>query len=235
MLEELCETLGRAVVVEDAKTLGIYLSYTFAWGPPVRSLKKDALKPLIDQLTAELEKRFTLENLKNDPVVRAYRDFYWRLNIDPTKVRPANEALVRRALKRSFPSINPVVDAGNIASAETLIPIGMYDVNKIVFPCRARLSNGGELFKPIGGSPEVLLRGVPILSDSAGKVLHIFPHRDSVETMVTEDTTSVLIVAAGVRGVDPKLVERAAARTGEILEVVGWNWCRSVVTEGLEP
>ena len=36
-----------------------------------------------------------LDALKDEPLIRAYRDFYWRVGVDPTKTRPAGEALTR--------------------------------------------------------------------------------------------------------------------------------------------
>jgi DNA/RNA-binding domain of Phe-tRNA-synthetase-like protein len=55
----------------------------------------------------------TLPSLKDHPIIRAYRDFYWRLGIDPTKQRPSSEGLARRLLAQGrLPRINSVVDAG---------------------------------------------------------------------------------------------------------------------------
>jgi DNA/RNA-binding domain of Phe-tRNA-synthetase-like protein len=66
---------------------------------------------------SELRQRFRLETLKDEPVIKAYRQFYWSLGIDPTKLRPSSEALVRRCLQGTvIPRINNVVDANNLAS-----------------------------------------------------------------------------------------------------------------------
>ncbi|UCD97169.1 MAG: hypothetical protein JSV35_03745 [Candidatus Bathyarchaeota archaeon] len=69
-----------------------------------------------------------IETLKENPTIRAYRDFYWRLGVDPTKTRPSGEALLRRILRsRGIPSISTVVDAYNLASLSTMIPISGFD------------------------------------------------------------------------------------------------------------
>src|SRR3972149_8254434 len=39
---------------------------------------------------------YTLESVKDVPELRAYRDFFWRGGIDPTKTRPAAEGPLRR-------------------------------------------------------------------------------------------------------------------------------------------
>ncbi len=229
----MCVELSKILDVdEDARSLGIFVAYTVAWCERSEAVEGDLLREDVEALLNFVRSRYRIEELKNDPIVRAYRDFYWRIGIDPTKTRPASEALVRRALRGSFPRINPVVDAGNIASAETMVPIGLYDLDHAVPPFRITLSRGGEVFRPIGGKPEVLEKGVPILIDTRGTVMHIYPHRDSVDTMVRETTRSLLIVGAGVPKVPRDLVERAVTRVAELLQKIGWGWCDSV---GIKP
>jgi len=85
----------------------------------VKVLERDErLEQLKRRVEAEIRGRLTLEQVKDHPVFRAYRDFYWRLGIDPTKDRPAGEALVRRILSgRPLPTINSAVDCYTLASA----------------------------------------------------------------------------------------------------------------------
>jgi DNA/RNA-binding domain of Phe-tRNA-synthetase-like protein len=56
----------------------------------IQSLKKAVYE--------EVKTKYNIEILKDDPTVRAYRDLYWKLGIDPTKTRPSGEALLRRVL-----------------------------------------------------------------------------------------------------------------------------------------
>ncbi len=217
-------------VGSEVKNLGVQIAYTVAWGSR-NSMKTQVLDDMVKELMVTISSNLSLESLKFNAVVRAYRDFYWRIGIDPTKVRPSSEALVRRVLRGNFPRIDPVVDAGNIASAETLVPIGIYDVHKVKLPLTLTLSVGGEVFLPIGGDSEVLRAGVPILKDSTGKVVHLYPHRDSRESMVTSNTEEIIIVAAGVPNVSLDLLKKAAERTAEILSLMGWNWCKHIVVK----
>ena len=58
------------------------------------------------EVLERVKKRWTLDQLKEKPIFRAYRDFFWRIGVDPTKIRPASEALIRRALRgRPIPRI----------------------------------------------------------------------------------------------------------------------------------
>jgi len=197
---------------DDAKALGISIAFSRVREVEVR----ESGRKVIELAVEEVRRKYTLESLKEDPVVRAYRDFYWRIGIDPTKVRPSSEALVRRILKEGLPSINSVVDSGNAASAITLVPIGLYDLGKVRGKLELRLARPKEVFRPIGGGEKALSGGEPVLADEDGPIF-LYPHRDSVRTMITEGTRDVLIVAAGVPGVEASLLKRAASLTLEFI------------------
>ncbi|NOZ89176.1 MAG: hypothetical protein GXO15_04540 [Crenarchaeota archaeon] len=225
-----CEGLQGLVRVEEpAARLGVAVAYSLAWGEPVSRLSGERLRVEEERLLEELRSRYTLEALRGDPLVRAYRDFYWRIGVDPTKTRPSSEALVRRALRGRWPRVNPVVDAGNIASARTMVPIGLYDADRFTPPLRLTLARGGELFEPIGGEPEELRAGVPVLVDAEGRVLHLFPHRDSRLTMVRPETRCILILAAGVPGVPRERLAEAVGEVKRLLGLLGWESCRETL------
>src|SRR3989475_13100582 len=74
---------------------------------------------LIEERVTGYRRTYALETLKDEPRLRAYRDFFWRVGVDPTKGRPAAEALLRRVVQgKPFPPINALVDACNLASLE---------------------------------------------------------------------------------------------------------------------
>lgn len=176
------------------------------------------LSPVIN----EVKQKYTVETLKDDSVIRAYRDFYWRIGIDPTKQRPSSEALIRRVLRgKGVPIINNVVDAGNIASIKTAIPIGLYDKDAIIGNLVFRFAKENEIFDPIGGKQETLKANQVVLADDEG-IIHVFPHRDSRRTMIRESTKRVLVVACGVPSVPDDLVLKASDVTVEyIIKMAG--------------
>ena len=194
----------------------VFLAYTCVKGVSVARGLRDA-----DEFLRRAEERaremYSLDKLKDHPIVRALRDFYWRIGIDPTKQRPASEALARRALRgRSLPRINNVVDAGNAVSLITLVPIGIYDLDRIRGGLVLREARKGEVFRPIGGAVERLRKRQIVLADSE-KILHVFPYRDSVDTMVRKETKNVLVVACGVEGINDEPVVKAARMTGDAI------------------
>lgn len=181
--------------------MGIHILSVELLDISVWSSRKEVFNALCEELKSELRERLRDDHeLTKDRSVRALRDLYWKIGIDPTKTRPASEALVRRLLKRELPSINNLVDAGNLASASTLVPIGLYDMDRIRGELVLRPSTEGEPFKGIGGRDEALSAGLPVLSDDEG-VLHLYPHRDCTRTKITQDCRNALVVACGAKGI----------------------------------
>ena len=216
---------GLVRVEPGAASLGVFIAYAVFEGPPPGSVDASLLDGLVEEALSEAQAKYSLEGLRGDPVVRAYRSFYWRIGVDPTKTRPSGEALARRALRGRFPRINPVVDAGNIASLLTLVPIGLYDLERAKPPLRLTVTQGGEEFHPIGGKPERLPAGLPVLLDSRGLVMHLYPHRDSVHTAIGPTTRRVLALAAGAPGVPRARLAQALELLGDALARIGWAKC----------
>lgn len=159
---------------------------------------------------AEVRAKHDIEKLKDNPVIRAYRDFYWKLDIDPTKTRPSGEALLRRVLHgNELPTISTAVDAYNLASMKTIIPISGFDMEKVNPPFNVRFAENGEEFIGIGmGKPVMLTSKTLILADSK-RILCIYPYRDADHTKITEKTKNILIVGYGVPGITREQLEEA--------------------------
>jgi len=223
------ECFGKEVVVSrEARAMGLRLGVACVEVLQLPRAGEEYSRRLSEELSrlreAAVSGGLSLESLKDHPVAKAYRSFYWRIGIDPTKTRPAGEALARRLLSgRGLASINPVVDAGNLASAETLVPIGLYDAAKA--PCGFALttSAGSEVFFPIGGGEKKLDKGVPVLM-SCDVVVHLFPHRDSRLTCIDWESRLVVGVSAGVPGVSDSVLLRALERYLHYMERLGVSY-----------
>jgi DNA/RNA-binding domain of Phe-tRNA-synthetase-like protein len=126
------------------------------------------------------------------------RKLYRAIGQDPTRNRPASEALLRR-LKRGIglPRINALVDAVNHCSVRLLRPFGSYDLGKIRGDVTLRLGREGEWYEG-HGKPRVNLAGRYVLADDIGPFGN--PSSDSVRTAIHEDTTDALIVVFGPAG-----------------------------------
>ncbi|MEM0007357.1 MAG: phenylalanine--tRNA ligase beta subunit-related protein [Candidatus Bathyarchaeia archaeon] len=168
------------------------------------------IKELKKALYAEARAQHAIEGLKENPTVRAYRDFYWRLGIDPTKTRPSGEALLRRVLHGDeLPTISTAVDAYNLASMKTIIPISGFDRDTLNPPFNVRFAENGEPFTGIGmEKPMALTSNMLVLADTR-RVLCIYPHRDADQTKITLNTKNILLVAYGAPGITHQQLEEA--------------------------
>jgi DNA/RNA-binding domain of Phe-tRNA-synthetase-like protein len=119
--------------------------------------------------------------------VGAARALYRRFGIDPTRVRPSSEALLRRIKKgEPFPRINSLVDVANAMSVQLQVPVGLYDLEKVSGgELVVRLGKEGESYTGIG-KERVNVAGRICVADATGPCGN--PTSDSARTMITTET-----------------------------------------------
>jgi len=162
---------------------------------------------IIKKTSQELD----LETIKDHPTFRAYRDFFWAIKIDPTKTRPASEALTRRILAgKPLPCINTLVDAYNLASITSQIPLATFDSDKLEGELYMRFAKNGEKILGIGMKKSMELQGGEIVVSDEKKLVAVYPYRDSDNTKVTEKTENVTIVSCGVPKITKKTLQKAS-------------------------
>jgi DNA/RNA-binding domain of Phe-tRNA-synthetase-like protein len=174
--------------------------------------ENEQLRQLKKILYEEVRNKYNITDLKDDSTVRDYRDFYWKLGIDPTKTRPAGEALVRRVLcGDELPNVSTVVDAYNLASVKTMVPMSGFNRDCIAPPFQVRFARNDEAFTGIGmKAPMSLKENMLVLTDKK-QVLCIYPYRDSDKTKITLETTNATIVGYGAPGILQNRLREAVA------------------------
>lgn len=162
-------------------------------------------------VTQQVRNEYDLDTVKDHPKFRAYRDFFWSIKIDPTKIRPAAEALIRRILAgKTIPCINTLVDAYNLASIKTRIALATFDSDKLGGDLLMRFAEEGEPFSGIGMEKPLILRGGEIVVSDKENLVAIYPYRDADNTKVTEKTKNLMIVVCGVPGIPKQELEKAS-------------------------
>ncbi len=175
------------------------------------------------EVAGRIRETYDVESLKDVETIRRYRDFFWRLGIDPTKIRPASEALIRRILQgKDIPKINTAVDAYNLVSIDTHIAIAAFDNALLRGRLRMRLAEEGEEFLGIGMKEPKTLNGQEIVISDEEHLAAIYPYRDADLTKITNDTETVYIVSCGVPGIEMEQLRRASMLTKEYFE----KFCR---------
>ena len=187
--------------------------------------------PALDaELHAFEERLLRLPNPRSvleSPEILATRAGYKALGKDPARYRGSAEALLRRMLAgKNLPRINSVVDAINLVSVESRLPIGLYDLAHVHGGIIFRAGRAGESYKGIG-KYDLNLEDLPLFADSLGP--HGSPTSDSGRTMVTPATREVLAILISFGGEKPlpsairrlrELLERYASASGPDSQIV---------------
>jgi DNA/RNA-binding domain of Phe-tRNA-synthetase-like protein len=151
------------------------------------------------------------------------RSLYRRFGIDPTRIRPSSEALLRRLKKGDpFPRINSLVDVANAMSVQLQVPVGLYDLEKVSGEeLVVRLGREGESYTGIG-KVRVNVAGRICIADAVGPCGN--PSADSARTMITTATER----AAWIYFLP--VTEEEVDRTAELIAVFGRGLVRMAAT-----
>lgn len=100
---------------------------------------------------ASVRERLKLETLMEEPRLAAWREAFRAMGVKPSEFRPSIEALIRRVLRnQELPSINALVDIGNIISLRHLVPTGSHAIDVLTEDMVLRTATGEEMFTPFG-------------------------------------------------------------------------------------
>jgi DNA/RNA-binding domain of Phe-tRNA-synthetase-like protein len=182
------------VTVDPAVADRVCLGVVEAQGLVVRPEAPEVWEEL-DRRAGELRQRYAGRPPSEIEALQPARDLYRRVGEDPTKTRPSSEALLRRALRgQPMPRVNSLVDVCNLCSLEYLLPIGLYDLDRLQGPVVVRLGRPGEFYESLGKG---LLRaaGRLVVCDAQGPVGS--PTHDSARTGITVQTRAALAVVFG--------------------------------------
>jgi DNA/RNA-binding domain of Phe-tRNA-synthetase-like protein len=166
------------------------------------------------QLQNEVEKLYNLNILSSIPRILAVRSMYKKLEFDPSRYRPASEALVRRVLqKKGGYYINSAVDVNNYCSMKFLLPFGLYDLDHIHGDVHYRVAAQGQYINIAGNA--VSTEGKPFLCDAQGVFGN--PTSDSKRSAVTVSTQNLLSVVYADEEVDDADLQQILKFTADMM------------------
>lgn len=176
-------------------------------------------QPLWDEINA-LGERFrqtlTTQTLKELSGIAATRRVYRACGKDPSRYRPASEALIRRQLTgKSLYQIDTLVDLVNLASIAYGYSIGGFDADKFEGDTLTLgIGREGEPYEGIGRGM-INIAGLPVYRDSKGGVGT--PTSDNERTKITLETTHLVVLINGYDG-NEKQVRANAEYISELLK-----------------
>jgi DNA/RNA-binding domain of Phe-tRNA-synthetase-like protein len=112
------------------------------------------------------------------------------------------------------------VDAYNLASTKTIIPISGFDKDRLNPPFHVRFAKNGETFLGIGMVKPVTLTDKMLVLADEKQVLCIYPYRDSDYTKITGQTRNMLIVGYGAQETAEQQLTEAIEKTLAYVKLV---------------
>ena len=181
-------------------------------------------EPLWDEIHALGEHycdTLTTESLKDMSSISATRAVYKACGKDPSRYRPASEALIRRMLQgKELYQIDTLVDLINLASIAYGYSIGGFDADKFVGDTLTLgIGREGEPYEGIGRGM-INIHGLPVYRDAQGGVGT--PTSDNERTKIDLNTRRLLVLINGYDGNRDRVAENARY----ILELLS-KYCQS--------
>lgn len=175
----------------------------------------------IDALGERYKQTLTTESLKEMSGIAATRRVYRACGKDPSRYRPASEALIRRMLQgKKLYQIDTLVDLVNLASIAYGYSIGGFDADK--FEGDTLTLGVGKASEPYEGIGRgmINIEGLPVYRDQKGGVGT--PTSDNERTKMELKTTHLVVLINGYDG-DVQHVRENAEFIQELLR----KYCKS--------
>lgn len=153
----------------------------------------------IEEWGRKYRESYTTETIKHISGIEATRRVYRACGKDPSRYRPASEALIRRMLqgKRLY-QIDTLVDLVNLASIAFGYSIGGFDTGMFQGDTLTLgIGREGEPYEGIGRGM-INIAGLPVYRDAVGGVGT--PTSDNERTKIDLNTRNVLVLINGYDG-----------------------------------
>jgi DNA/RNA-binding domain of Phe-tRNA-synthetase-like protein len=201
------------VLTIDPHPLLDALAFSTAFPGPLSSL------PSPEWLTAFLKLDASAPLTSDDTVRGVVRDLLRHGGYKPTgRGKPASEYLVRAAGDGSLGSINATVDACNVASLHSGLPISVVDLDRAKPPFRIGIAPEGSQYVFNASGQTIDLSGLLCLFDAEGPCANAV--KDAQRTKTNADTRRTLTVVWGAKALGDRTA-RTFAWYRELLERLG--------------
>jgi DNA/RNA-binding domain of Phe-tRNA-synthetase-like protein len=169
---------------------------------------------------ASVRERLSLEGLAEHPRIASWREAYRSFGAKPGKFRSSIEAMVRRALRnQELPSINALVDIGNVLSLQYLVPTGGHAIDVVTQDIALRPATGEEEFVPFGSQEvEHPVPGEIIFVEGNTVLTRRWSWRQANHTLTLPTTTAIEF---NVDGLPPVPRSEVAQICQEVMELIG--------------
>ena len=178
------------------------------------------LVALLRDEEAAARQRLNVDTLTAEPRLASWREAFRQLGYKPGDFRPSIEALLRRVLRgQDLPSINALVDIGNIISLRRLLPVGGHAIDVLTRDIALRPASGSEEFVPFGAQEiEHPAPGEFIFVEGDRVLTRRWIWRQADHTLTLPATTAIEF---NIDGLPPVSASDVKAAGNDLMELVG--------------
>lgn len=157
-------------------------------------IDKDNYKDLICNSEKEALKYLNSAEFSNNEVIKVWREAFQKFKTKKG-ARSSIESLLKRVYNGNhLGTINPLVDIYNSISLRYALPCGGEDIDKFVGDMRLTKAVGNEDFVTLGTDKnEQPYEDEIVYKDDAGAICRCWNWRESVRTMLTENTKNAFL------------------------------------------
>ena len=176
-------------------------------------------KDMISQGEKEALNHLPNEEFSSNEVIKVWRDAFKKFKTKKG-ARSSIEALLKRvSTGKGLGTINPLVDIYNSISLKYAMPCGGEDMDKFVGDIRLTKATGDESFITLGSDKsEPPYEGEIVYKDDEGAICRCWNWRESVRTMLTEDTKNAFLCIELVDENREKEFETALKELSQLVE-----------------
>ncbi|MDK0540859.1 B3/4 domain-containing protein [Clostridium perfringens] len=176
-------------------------------------------KDMISQGEKEALSHLPNEEFSSNEVIKVWRDAFKKFKTKKG-ARSSIEALLKRvSTGKGLGTINPLVDIYNSISLKYAMPCGGEDMDKFIGDIRLTKATGDESFITLGSDKsEPPYEGEIVYKDDEGAICRCWNWRESVRTMLTEDTKNAFLCIELVDENREKDFENALKELSQLVE-----------------
>lgn len=192
---------------------------------------EDKYKDMISSAEKEALTHLNNAEFSKNQVIKVWRDAFQKFK-KKKGARASIEALLKRVNNGNhIGTINPLVDIYNSISLKYAMPCGGEDIDKFVGNIRLTKAVGDEPFITLGSEESAPpFEGEVVYKDDAGAICRCFNWRESVRTMLTEDTKNAFLCIELIDEARTEEFEKALKELAEIVnEELGGDFKISIL------
>jgi len=194
---------------------GVVMAFDVHNGPsPERLIER------LREAEASVRQQTMIENIAEHPRIKSWREAYKAFGAKPSEYRSSVEAMARRALRGDpLPSINMLVDIGNIISLEHLLPVGGHSLDELTQDIALRFATGEEKFIPFGSTElEHPLPGEVIFTEGNTVLTRRWTWRQANHSLTLPETR---VIEFNIDRLPPVELEEVHAIASQVMGLVG--------------